>query len=186
MTDKNTTDNLTLMPHLPVDDLPREKLLELLKLYGRLYLAMDGFWFLSVRQHLGNQAALDCDIATWARMSAYEMSRITRLMDIKGQGLSALLQALRLAPWFLNLGHQVHIDGDNRAVLSVNSCPTLIALEKEGEGREKEICRVIEPIILKSYASFFDPGIVINCLKCPPRSDREDGTCCQWEFIKGR
>ena len=57
----------------------------------------------------------------------------------------------------------------------------LEALEKEGGGRESQICRMVEPQVFKGYASFFNPRIETKPLKLPPRK-RKDGICCQWEF----
>ena len=58
-------------------------------------------------------------------------------------------------------------------MLTVTYCPTLDALEEEGEGREDEICNIVEPKILKAYASFFNPDIEVKCLKSPPRKSSE-------------
>lgn len=67
-------------------------------------------------------------------------------------------------------------------MMTVTYCPTLDALEKEGQDRENEICNIVEPAIFKCYAAFFSPTIEVKCLKSPPRKSKDDEVCCIWEF----
>lgn len=57
----------------------------------------------------------------------------------------------------------------------------LEALEKEGNGRESEICGMVELKAFEGYASFFNSGIETRPLKLPPRENKDE-ICCQWEF----
>ena len=71
------------------------------------------------------------------------------------------------------------------SVMTINHCPTLISLEKEGTGREKLICQEMEPKVMSIMAHFFNPEIKVTGLKLPPRTSYSD-CCCQWEYTLDR
>ncbi len=168
-------------PGLEFSRLSRDRLTDLLRLYAKLYVALDGFWYLTIKERISNQEALACDIQVWEKICRYEMKNITKQLDIRGNDVFALMKAIQLTPWFLYMRYKIDIKNHNNATLTITRCPTLEALEKEGEGRENEICRIVEPVVLKCYASFFNPHIEIKCLKVPPRKSKDED-CCQWEF----
>jgi len=160
-------------PDVKLSDFSPDTLAELLKLYARLYIAMDGIWYLTLKQRVGDKEALACDIQVWERTPKYEMARVI-----------ALMKAFQLCPWCLLMKFDIEIRNKNNALFTVTYCPTLDALEQEGKGRENEICNIVEPRIMKAYASAFNPDIEVKCLKSPPRKSRDD-ICCQWEFRLG-
>ena len=172
------------LPDIKPSDFSPETLAQLLKLYARLYIAMDGIWYLTVKERLGDKEALACDIQAWERICKYEMARIKRQLKIRGNDIVAFMKAFQLCPWCLMMKFNIEIRNKNSAIYTVTYCPTLDALEAEGGGREAEICNIVEPRIMKAYASAFDPDIEVKCLKSPPRKSRDD-ICCQWEFSLG-
>ena len=170
-----------LLPELDPGDFSVETLRDLLRLYSRLYMGLDGFWYLTVMEKFGNDAALDCDIKVWDRAGRYEMKNVTKQLNIQGNDAVAFMKALQLSPWYWTVKSQVEIVDPNTAILTVTDCPTLNALEKEGSGRENEICKIAEPIILRAYASFFNPDVEVTCLQSPPRESQDD-IACKWQF----
>jgi hypothetical protein len=168
-------------PDLKLSDFSADALAELVTLYSKLYVAMDGFWYLTVKERASNEEALACDFRTWERACKYEMAKITTQLNIHGNNVVALVKAIQMTPWFRKLQFELNVKDDNNAVLTVSYCATLSALEKEGEGRESEICNLFEPKMFENYASFFNPDIRVKCLKSPPR-ESQDEICCQWEF----
>jgi len=170
-----------LLPELDLEDFSSETLRDLLRLYSKLYMGLDGFWYLTVMEKFGNDAALDCDIKVWDKAGRYEMKNVTRQLNIQGNDAVAFMKALQLSPWYWTVKSQVEIVDPNTAILTVTDCPTLNALEKEGSGRENEICKIAEPIILRAYASFFNPDVEVTCLQSPPRESQDD-IACKWQF----
>jgi len=170
-----------LLPELDLGDFSVETLRDLLRLYSRLYMGLDGFWYLTVMEKFGNDAALDCDIKVWDKAGRYEMKNVTRQLNIQGNDAVAFMKALQLSPWYSTVKSQMEIVDPNTAILTVTDCPTLNALEKEGSGRENEICKIAEPIILRAYASFFNPDVEVTCLQSPPRESQDD-IACKWQF----
>jgi len=173
------------LPNLKPNDFSPGTLADLIALYAKLYTALDGFWYLTIKERVSNDEALACDWGTWEKLCKYEMAKITKLLNIQGSDVMALMKAMQITPSFQNTEHRIEMENQSTAVLTVTRCPTLSALEKEGEGRENEICKIFEPIVFKHYASFFDPDIKIKCLKSPPRKSRDE-ICCQWEFTGGK
>jgi hypothetical protein len=76
---------------------------------------------------------------------------------------------------------EIDFTNENRAALTVIRCPTLLALEKEGTGRESRICRDVDNMLFQIYAEYFNPAIGVTALSLPPR-DSKEGFCCKWEF----
>ena len=77
------------IPDLKFTDFSYETLIELLKLYSQFYMALDGFWYLTIKDRLSNEEALTCDIKVWEKMWKYELSRITKLLNIQGNDIAA-------------------------------------------------------------------------------------------------
>ena len=50
------------IPELKPEHFSRELLVDLVKLYSKLYLAIDGFWYLSVMNRIDELTATECDI----------------------------------------------------------------------------------------------------------------------------
>ena len=169
------------LPDLKLNDFSADVLAELVTLYSKLYTAMDGFWYLTVKERASNEEAFACDLRAWEMVCKYEMAKITKQLNIQGNDVVTLMKAIQFTPWYRVLQFEVDVKNDNDAILTVSHCPTLDALEKEGEGRESEICNVFEPKMFGNYASFFNPDIKVKCLKAPPRKSKDE-ICCQWEF----
>ncbi|MFC2122865.1 DUF6125 family protein [Bacteroidota bacterium] len=167
--------------NLKLSDLDNSTLADLAALYGKLYAAMDGFWYLAVKEKLGDEEALACDIRAWERACKYEMAKITKLLDIQGNGIEAMMKAIQVTPWLQQTQFHIELTGPDSAVLTVDKCPTLNSLEKEGEGRESLVCRVAVPKLFENYAAYFSPDIVIKGIALPPRKSKE-GISCRWEF----
>ncbi len=172
------------LPDLKPSDFSPDTLAQLLTLYSQLYIALDGFWYLVVKERAGDEEALACDLQAWERICKYEMAKIKRQLKIRGNDVVALMKALQVCPWFQPMKCKMEIRNKNYGMFTVTYCPTLAALEEEGEGREGEICNLVEPRILGAYAASFNPDIEVKCLKSPPRKSRDD-ICCQWEFRLG-
>lgn len=56
--------------------LPKEALIELLGIYAKDWLAMDGVWFQAVERAWGMEAAMRCDVEIWERFTAIEAGKI--------------------------------------------------------------------------------------------------------------
>ena len=172
-------------PNISFNDFSKETLTDLIKLYSRLFLVLDAYWYLAVKESANNDKALECDLSAWDKFAAYELPRLCSVLKIEKEGISGLFKAFQFMGlcWFNNMEYDMKLVSENHGILTVTHCPTLLAIEREGSGREKSICQVVESFIFKKYAEYFDPKIQVEALKIPPRENRGKGEiCCQWEF----
>jgi hypothetical protein len=171
-----------LIPNVNLEQFSKETLIKLIKTYGKLYLSVDGFWFLSVREKVNGDTALDCDLWVWEKQTKSELRRIGEILDIKGNDIEAFFKIFQMSPWTWNLEYEMELKDSTYGKMTIHKCPTLEALEKEGEGRDKTFCKAVEPIMMDFYAKNFNPKIRTNFLKIPPRKTKNE-ICCIWEFI---
>jgi hypothetical protein len=167
------------LPELALEDFSKEALIDLIKLYSKLYMALDGFWYLSIKKRLGNEEALECDKWVWEKDHRFELKHLTQLLKIQGRGIEPFLKVFQTIPWSWNLESTLEISDPSEALITIRRCPTLEALEKEGEGRERSICEEIDVRLFQDYARHFNPEIQITPLKLPPRKDPGE-IACQW------
>jgi len=170
-----------LLPDLKLSKFSPDTLADLLTLYARLYIALDGLWYLTIKERGGNEEALACDIINSEKVCKYEMAKIAKQLNIQGNDVVALMKTLQLTPWLQQTQYEIEVKNRNDAMLTITYCLVLDALEREGEGRENEICNIVCPKTFEADASFFNPNIKVDILKSPPRKSKDE-ICCQWEF----
>ena len=168
-------------PDLKLENFSPEFLRELVKMYGKFYIAMDGFWYLGVKEHIDNETALKIDLWVWDKVARYELKRLAKMAGIEGDGIDAVFKFLQIVPWMQVTEFRAELESPTRGVLTVTKCSILEALEREGQGREADICSQVDTAALRAYARFFNPDIKVEPLFLPPRDDRK-GICCRWEF----
>ncbi|MGV8057321.1 MAG: DUF6125 family protein [Smithellaceae bacterium] len=157
----------------------KEDLISLIKLYSKLYLTLDGFWYLSVKNAAGNDTALKNDLWVWEKMHKREFNGVLETLKITTRDLSTYFKVLMLTLWMPQMGYDITFKDSRHAILTFKHCPTLTALEKEGEGREAQICGIVEPEYYANTAKLFNPKMKIVPIQVPPGKNRE-GFCCQW------
>ena len=87
-----------LVPDLKFNDFSPDTLADLLTVYSKLYLALDGFWYLTVKEKLGNEAALACDLEVLKKVSNYEMVKLTELLKIEAEPIFQTTSPLNPGP----------------------------------------------------------------------------------------
>lgn len=156
----------------------KDTLISLIKLYSRLYVALDGFWYLSLKEKLGNETALQHNTLVWEKMRKREFYGLMETLEVSKRDLRSFFQVFSLTPFFQRIEHRVEFKNDTQAILTATHCPTLFALEKEGEGREKDICGA-EENCFNEFAKLFSPNLKASPIHIPPR-EKKEGHCCQW------
>ena len=66
-----------------MESLSRDQLLELLSIYSKNWLAMDGVWFQSVERKFGMDEAMYHDVEAWKRFTVTEARRIKRFLNLR-------------------------------------------------------------------------------------------------------
>jgi len=164
-----------------LEELSKSELVELARLYTKLFVAVDGFWYLAVNEIVDEGTATACDFWVWEKYTLYELKRLMQLRNINGNDLEAFAAVLGFSPWFANLKYRLTREGENRLNFTVLECPTLQALRREGAGRESTICHKVDPHLYQIIIQSFNPKGRVIPIKLPPETS-EDGICCRWQF----
>ena len=85
-----------MRPGEALESLSRDQLLELIAIYSKNWLAMDGVWFQSVERKYGMDEAMYHDVEAWRRFTVTEARRIKKFLGLPERpGLEGLAQALQ-------------------------------------------------------------------------------------------
>ena len=84
-------------------EMPRERLVELMFMHIRSLWAVDGLYFLGIEERFGTEGATTIDRLVWEVMGKIEARRIRETLDIKGDDIPSLMQALEATSWALDL-----------------------------------------------------------------------------------
>lgn len=157
----------------------KEELIELLGIYSKNWLAMDGVWFQSVERRDGMEAAMYHDAEAWRRFTVIEARRIKEFLRLPGHaGLEGLARALRLR-FYAHLNEDaLEINGDT-LVYTMVKCRVQTARERKGMPFHP--CKPVGCIEYAGFAQTIDDRISCRCLSCYP-DVTDEGCCCKWEF----
>jgi Family of unknown function (DUF6125) len=164
-----------------LESLSRDELIDLVKLSSRMILALDGFWYLSVKELAGNDKALDRDNWVWDKVMKFYVDELAKLLGVQGRDVADYMKVMGPRPEGLVLEEKVEVLNRNDAIRTVIYCPTIAALEKEGEGRDAIHCSATCSDMRVKHSRLFNPAIKVTCLKIPPRKSKDD-IFCQFEY----
>jgi len=57
------------------------------KLYSKLFFAMDGFWYLEAKELVSADMATTCDLWVWDKYARCKLKRLPPLMNIDGSSV---------------------------------------------------------------------------------------------------
>lgn len=163
-----------------INDLPREKLLELCSIYAKNWLATDGLWFQGVENHYGFDKALEIDKEMWEKFTVIEAKRIKAFLNMPElAGLEGLKQALQFR-LYAPLNECELVLENNTLVYKVVTCRVQHARQRKG--LEYHTCKSVGIVEYSLFAKTIDSRIQTECLSCHP--DVTDTSCnCCWKFI---
>lgn len=162
-----------------LEEMTREELLTLLRVYAKNWLAHDGCWFLAAEEAYGMEAAIALDTKSWERFAAAEARRIMREFRIPEQGgLESLERAMGYRLYAAVNPQQVeHVD-ERTMIFRMVECRV------QKTRAEKDLpafpCKSVGMVEFTRFAQAVDPRIETRCLSCPP--DPGAQASCAWEF----
>ena len=163
-----------------LQDLSKERLLELMEIYAKNWLALDGVWFQSIEEKFGMEEAIYHDAEAWKRYTVIEAKRIKKFLGLPERpGLDGLEQAFAMR-LYANLNpFEAERTAENKMVFRVLSCRVQTARNRKN--MEPFPCRSVGEIEYEGFARAIDDRIRSRCLSCPP--DITDDSCgCAWGF----
>ncbi|MBI4287959.1 MAG: hypothetical protein HY671_05995 [Chloroflexi bacterium] len=163
-----------------MSQLPRETILALLNDALRNTLRIDGYWFIGMEKQFGVENAIKVDEQVWRRFGKVEASQVKANFKVDGNGIAAVVKALKLAPtWTLWGDLRIEQISEREAVLQVLKCSSQQERLKAGVGVFS--CKGVEQGYFDSFAETFDPRIKVTCNFCPPEKYFET-LWCEWHF----
>jgi hypothetical protein len=157
--------------------LSKETLIELIHMYSRNWLTVDGLWFSGVEESYGLEAAMALDVRMWQIGSRIEAKRIKALLGLEA-GLENILKAIDFMSWSASFGYEYQLAGDH-ALWTCRRCPPQEYRLKKGMGEFP--CRPTFEACFQNVIEVIDPRVEVTCLFCPPGSHPEDAWC-RWAF----
>ncbi|MDD5008157.1 MAG: DUF6125 family protein [Syntrophorhabdaceae bacterium] len=158
--------------------LSKEQLIDLVKMYGRFALTLDGLWFLGVERMDGIDRAIEVDEGVWGEFGKGEAKILKKFLSIdRVSTLEGICRAYLLTSVFSNLGGRAEVR-DGRCYLSVTDCHPQKARVKKGMGEFP--CKTVGIRYFDGFFKELNPGIRYKCIVCPPDKHPEK-LWCQWE-----
>lgn len=167
------------MPSKEIEALGREELLELIDLYSKNWLAMDGVWFQSIERKFGMDEAMEHDANAWTGFTVIEAGRIKRFLNLpEHAGIEGLRRALAFRLYSNINGSEITVDG-NKLLYRIPECRVQSARKRKG--MELHPCKPVGIIEYTGFAKTIDDRLECEALSCYP--DVTDETCsCAWLF----
>ena len=159
--------------------LSKEQLIDLITLYSRNWLAMDGEWLQSIERKYGMEEAMLHDAAAWERYTVTEARRIRAFLGLpEHPGLEGLAAALRLR-FYANINRDcIEIQGNTLIYTSID-CK--VQRDRETKGMPYHPCKAVGLIEYAGFAKTIDDRIRCECISCYPEIT-DSGCCCKWKF----
>ena len=157
----------------------KEKLIELIEIYSKNWLAMDGVWFQSIEQKLGMDEAMYHDAEAWRRFTEIEAKRIKAFLKLPEQaGIDGLVKALELR-FYANINDdKIEIDGNT---LTYTAVDCRVQTARKRKGMPFHPCKCVGIIEYSGFAKVIDDRFTCECVSCYP-DITDENCCCKWNF----
>jgi len=122
------------MKQVKLEELPRETLIELARMYARNWQTLDGLWFRNVEAQYGLEAAIKLDLKNWERQSVVEAERIKKILKLDEGGLPSVLKVLSFMSWQLASPiFECEEESPQKIVFSYPRCPVQKGRKRQGK-----------------------------------------------------
>jgi len=159
-----------------IDELTKEELLELNKIYAKNWLALDGLWF----QAIENKYGMEMDGEAWKRFTVIEARRLIDFLGLgKNSGIAGLKKALCFRLYSPLNEDEISHENDNVLIYRVKTCRVQHARRKKG--LPDFPCKSVGIIEYSLFAKTIDERFKTEVLSCHP--DITDAAYnCIWKF----
>jgi len=165
---------------MKLEELPKETLIELARMYARNWQTLDGLWFQNVEAQFGLEATVKLDLKNWERQSVVEAERIKKILKLNEGGLSSCLLALSFMSWQLvSPIFECEEEGPQKIIFYYPHCPVQEGRKKQG--KPEFPCKAMKLTLLSNVAKVVEPRAAVKCLMCPPDPHPEE-FWCKWEL----
>ena len=170
-----------MRPGESLESLSRDQLLELLSIYSKNWLAMDGVWFQSVERKFGMDEAMYHDCEAWKVYTVTEARRIKAFLGLPERpGLEGLAKALQLR-FYAHINKQDFVFGEDGRTLTYRMVDCFVQTARKRKGMEFHPCKSVGVIEYSGFARTIDDRIACQCISCYPEMT-DESCCCAWKF----
>ncbi|MCM1565222.1 MAG: DUF6125 family protein [Dehalobacter sp.] len=163
-----------------INDLTKEELLELNKIYAKNWLAHDGLWFQSIEEKYGMDMAIEMDRETWRRFTVIEARRLIEFFGLgKNSGIAGLKKALLFRLYSTLNEDEIVVEEESVLVYRVKTCRVQHARRKKG--LPDFPCKSVGVIEYSLFAKTIDDRFETEVLSCHPDITNIDYNCI-WKF----
>ncbi|MFC2141049.1 DUF6125 family protein [Acidobacteriota bacterium] len=164
-----------------IEDLSREDLLELARIYAKNWLAHDGCWFLAAEQKYGMDVAIELDIASWQNFTIIEARRLIDFLQLgENSGIEGLKKALRFRLYATINEDEISVSENGKTLeYRVKTCRVQAA--RRTKGLADFPCKSVGIVEYSNFAKTIDGRFDTECTSCPPEITNPD-YYCTWQF----
>jgi hypothetical protein len=162
-----------------IKEISKEKLPDFVFMHLRNMWAVDGLYYLFIEEEYGTKVATDIDRKVWEVMGKIEARKIKKLLNIKGNDIKSLMDALSYSGWAMDLeDKEIIVKKDSGIIRNVRCRVQNTRLSK---GLPEFGCKPVRFGFLKSFAKEINSEIELTCNVCPPDKHPKD-LWCEWVF----
>ncbi|UCH92289.1 MAG: hypothetical protein JSV88_18605 [Candidatus Aminicenantes bacterium] len=164
-----------------IEDLSREELLELARVYAKNWLAHDGCWFLAAEQKYGMDTAIELDTESWRNFTVIEARRLIDFLQLgENSGIEGMKKALRFRLYATINEDEISVGEDGKTLeYRVKTCRVQAARRRRGLGDFP--CKSVGIVEFSLFAKTIDGRFDTACISCSPEITNPD-YCCIWRF----
>ena len=163
-----------------LEHLSRQQLMDLVNVYSKNWLALDGLWFQSVEKEQGMDAAMRHDVDVWRVYTAIEARRLKQFLGLAERpGLEGLMRAMDLRFNAHHNRHEFVREGENAVVFRTVYCR--VQDTRARKGMPLHPCEQVGEVEFGEFARAIDDRIRCERVSCYPHIT-DDGCNCAWRF----
>lgn len=165
--------------HRALKELSKERLVELVQIYAKSIIAIDGVWFQSIESTEGMDTAMFHDREAWKRFTVSEARRIKKFLGLsEHSGLKGLAEALEFKATSVSNVYSMQHTNDT-LVFRIEECRVQSA--RAQKDMPYHPCKSVGEVEYAGFARTIDERIQCECLSCFPEVTDESCSCA-WKF----
>lgn len=163
-----------------INDLSKEELLEMNKIYAKNWLAHDGSWFLSIEEKYGMDMAIEMDREAWRKFTVIEAKRIIEFLELgKDSGIEGLKKALAFRLYAALNEDEIVVENESTLVYRVKTCRVQDARTRKG--LPSFPCKSVGIVEYSLFAKTIDERFETEVESCHPDISNPEYHCI-WKF----
>lgn len=168
-----------MLQYNEIDELPKEKLLDLLSIFAKDWLATDGLWFQSIEAKYGMDEAMEHDLNVWRKLGIIEAKRIKEFLCLPQQaGIEGLKRAFAFRLYTPLNKDRMEVSGN---VLTYYTETCRVQAARKRKNMPFHPCKQVGIIEFTAFAKTIDDRFSVDCVSCYPDLNDPDHTCV-WQF----